>query len=199
MAIIRLKNSVFTANNSKFAPEYILILIRKKMTIHTLYELVQYSVKSFASKVALPCTAGGGLSYAEVEPASNTCRTLLSSRFESGRQGGAVEQQHAQLVRFVPGRHLCRHGRRADPPDFSTEEVEMIIAHSEAKALMVSDETTSLNWRSPRSNPPYRDSYQESGRDRLPSCGGEGSGRIPEPEDLAVIIYLRVRRRVPRA
>ena len=34
-------------------------------------------------------------------------------------------------------------------PVFSTEELEMIIAHSEAKALMVPT-SSSLNWRSPR-------------------------------------------------
>ena len=73
------------------------------------------------------------------EPRQTRAGPFDRSRFESGRQGGAVEQQHAQLVRFVPGRHLC--GMVAVPilPDFSTEELEMIIAHSEAKALMVSD------------------------------------------------------------
>ena len=36
------------------------------MTIHTLYELVQHSVKSFASKVAFAMYGGEELSYAEV-------------------------------------------------------------------------------------------------------------------------------------
>ena len=73
-------------------------------------------------------------------------------------------------------------------PDFSGEELDMIIEHSEARALLVSDRLfTKLSKTTiARFNVVIRTKNLGVIAQRV---RGEGSTAVPKPEDLAVIIY----------
>ena len=101
---------------------------------------VQHSVKSFASKVAFAMYGGEELSYAEVGTRVKHVQDLLIGA--GLKAGDKVALLSSNMPNWcVSYLAVTSAGMVAVPilPDFSTEELEMIIAHSEAKALMVSD------------------------------------------------------------
>lgn len=159
------------------------------MTINTLYELARNSVEKFASKVAFSMFEGDDVTYAEVGRRIAKVQEILTG---AGLQAG---DKVALLSSNMPNWGVCYFavtsaGMVAVPilPDFSGEELDMIIEHSEARALLVSDKLfTKL-------------SKQTIGRlnvvVRTKNLGviaqqvhAEGSTAVPEPDDLAVIIY----------
>ncbi len=110
------------------------------MTIHTLYELVQHSVKSFASKVAFAMYGGEELSYAEVGTRVKHVQDLLIGA--GLKAGDKVALLSSNMPNWcISYFAVTSAGMVAVPilPDFSSEELEMIIEHSEARALIVSD------------------------------------------------------------
>ena len=159
------------------------------MTIHTLYELGQHSVKSFASKVAVAMYGGEELSYAEVGTRVKHVQDLLIG---AGLKAG---DKVALLSSNMPNWGISYFavtsaGMVAVPilPDFSDEELDMIIEHSEAKALLVSDKLfTKLSKQTiERLNVAVRTKNLGVISQRV---RGEGSTGVPRPDDLAVIIY----------
>ena len=159
------------------------------MTIHTLYELVQHSVKSFASKVAFAMYGGEELSYAEVGTRVKHVQDLLIG---AGLKAG---DKVALLSSNMPNWGVCYFavtsaGMIAVPilPDFSGEELDMIIEHSEARALLVSDKLfTKLSKETiGRLNVVVRTKNLGVISQRV---RGEGSTGVPRPDDLAVLIY----------
>ena len=159
------------------------------MSINTLYELARGSVERFASKVAYSMFDGDDVTYAEVGSRIAKVQEILTGA------GLSAGDKVALLSSNMPNWGVCylavtSAGMVAVPilPDFSGEELDMIIEHSEAKALLVSDRLfTKL-------------SKQTIGRlnvvVRTKNLGiiaqhvrGEGSVGRPEPDDLAVIIY----------
>ena len=110
------------------------------MTINTLYELVRHSVKEFASKIAFTMFDGEEVTYAEAGDRIAKVQELLTGA--GLRPGDKV----ALLSSNMPNWGVCYFavtsaGMVAVPilPDFSGEELDMIVEHSEAKALLVSD------------------------------------------------------------
>ena len=112
------------------------------MTINTLYELVRNSVEKFASKVAFSMFEGDDVTYAEVGRRIEKVQEILTG---AGLRAG---DKVALLSSNMPNWGVCYFavtsaGMVAVPilPDFSGEELDMIIAHSEAgeEALLVSD------------------------------------------------------------
>lgn len=159
------------------------------MTINTLYELSRNSVEKFASKVAFSMFEGEDVTYAEVGRRIAKIQEILVS---SGVQAG---DRVALLSSNNPNWGACYFaitaaGMVAVPilPDFSGEELDMIIAHSEAKALLVSDKLfTKLSKETiARLNVVVRTKNLGVIAQRV---RGEGSKAIPQPNDLAVIIY----------
>ena len=159
------------------------------MTINTLYELARNSVEKFASKVAFSMFEGDDVTYAEVGRRIAKVQEILTG---AGLQAG---DKVALLSSNMPNWGVCYFavtsaGMIAVPilPDFSGEELDMIIEHSEARALLVSDKLfTKL-------------SKQTIGRlnvvVRTKNLGviaqqvhAQGSTAVPKPDDLAVIIY----------
>lgn len=159
------------------------------MTIHTLYELVQHSVKSFASKVAFAMYGGEELSYAEVGTRVKHVQDLLIGA--GLKAGDKVALLSSNMPNWcVSYLAVTSAGMVAVPilPDFSGEELDMIIAHSEAKALLVSDRLfTKLSKQTiERLNVVVRTKNLGVIAQRVK---GEGSMAVPKPDDLAVIIY----------
>lgn len=159
------------------------------MTINTLYELARNSVEKFASKVAFSMFEGDDVTYAEVGRRIEKVQEILTC---AGLHAG---DKVALLSSSMPNWGVCYFavtsaGMVAVPilPDFSGEELDMIIAHSEAKALLVSDRLfTKLSKQTiERLNVVVRTKNLGVIAQRVK---GEGSMAVPKPDDLAVIIY----------
>ena len=159
------------------------------MTINTLYELARNSVEKFASKVAFSMFEGDDVTYAEVGRRIEKVQEILTC---AGLHAG---DKVALLSSNMPNWGVCYFavtsaGMVAVPilPDFSGEEFDMIIAHSEAKALLVSDRLfTKLSKQTiERLNVVVRTKNLGVIAQRVK---GEGSMAVPKPDDLAVIIY----------
>ena len=159
------------------------------MTINTLYELVRNSVEKFASKVAYSMFEGDDVTYAEVGRRIEKVQEILTG---AGLRAG---DKVALLSSNMPNWGVCYFavtsaGMVAVPilPDFSGEELDMIIAHSEAKALLVSDRLfTKLSKQTiERLNVVVRTKNLGVIAQRV---RGEGTMAVPKPDDLAVIIY----------
>ena len=159
------------------------------MTINTLYELVRNSVEKFASKVAFSMFEGDDVTYAEVGRRIEKVQEILTG---AGLRAG---DKVALLSSNMPNWGVCYFavtsaGMVAVPilPDFSGEERDMIIARSEAKALLVSDRLfTKLSKQTiERLNVVVRTKNLGVIAQRV---RGEGTMAVPKPDDLAVIIY----------
>ena len=159
------------------------------MTINTLYDLVRNSTERFASRIAFSMYDGDELTYAEVGRRIGRVQEILT---ESGLGPG---DKVALLSSNMPNWGVCYFavtsaGMVAVPilPDFSGEELDMIIEHSEAKALLVSDKLfTKLSKRTiERLHVVVRTKNLGIISQRVRTAG---STAVPSPDDLAVIIY----------
>ena len=159
------------------------------MTINTLYELARNSVEKFASKVAFSMFEGDDVTYAEVGRRIEKVQEILTG---AGLRAG---DKVALLSSNMPNWGVCYFAVTSAGmvavsilPDFSGEELDMIIAHSEAKALLVSDRLfTKLSKQTiERLNVVVRTKNLGVIAQRV---RGEGTMAVPKPDDLAVIIY----------
>lgn len=159
------------------------------MTFNTLYELVRNSVDKFASRVAFSMFEGDDVTYAEAGGRIKKIQRILT---EAGLHAG---DKVALLSSSMPNWGICYFaitsaGMVAVPilPDFSGEELDMIIEHSEAKALLVSDKLfTKLSKATlDRLNVTVRTKNLGIIAQHVHS---EGSTAVPKPDDLAAIIY----------
>ena len=159
------------------------------MIINTLYELVRNSVENFASRIAYSMFDGEDVTYAEVGRRVARVQEILTT---SGLRPG---DKVALLSSNMPNWGVCYFaitsaGMVAVPilPDFSGEELDMIIEHAEAKALLVSDRLfTKLSRKTiDRLNVVVRTKNLGVIAQHVREAGATG---IPTPDDLAVIIY----------
>ena len=159
------------------------------MLFDTLYDLARNSVEQYASKVAFSMYEGDDLTYAEVGRRMARIQDILTG---AGLRAG---DKVALLSSNMPNWGVCYFavtsaGMIAVPilPDFSGEELDMIIEHSEARALLVSDRLfTKLSKATiARLNVVIRTKNLGIIAQRV---RGEGSTAVPKPDDLAVIIY----------
>ena len=159
------------------------------MTIDTLYGLVRNSVEKFADRVAFSMYDGEELTYAEVGRRIARVQEILCG---AGLRAG---DKVALLSSNMPNWGVCYYAVTAAGmivvpilPDFSGEELDMIIEHSEARALLVSDRLfTKLSRHTiERLNVVVRTKNLGVISQRV---RGEGSMAVPSSDDLAVIIY----------
>ena len=159
------------------------------MTINTLCELVRDSVEKFASRVAFSMFQGEEVTYAEVGRRIERVQEILTGA------GLVPGDKVALLSSSMPNWGVCYFavtsaGMVAVPilPDFSGEELDMILEHSEAKALLVSDRLfTKLSKETiARLHVVVRTKNLGVIAQRV---RGEGHTAVPAPDDLAVIIY----------
>ena len=159
------------------------------MIINTLYELVRNSVENFASRIAYSMFDGEDVTYAEVGRRVARVQEILTT---SGLRPG---DKVALLSSNMPNWGVCYFAiTSADMvavpilPDFSGEELDMIIEHAEAKALLVSDRLfTKLSRKTiDRLNVVVRTKNLGVIAQHVREAGATG---IPSPDDLAVIIY----------
>lgn len=159
------------------------------MTVNTLYDLVRSSVERFASKVAYAMFDGERVTFAEAGRRIAKVQDILTG---AGLKAG---DKVALLSSSMPNWGVCYFavttaGMVAVPilPDFSGDELDMIIEHSEAKALLVSDRLFTKLSKSTidRLNVVVRTKNLGVISQRVHE---RGSVAVPQPDDLAVIIY----------
>ena len=159
------------------------------MSMNTLCELARNSVEKFPSKIAFSMFEGEEMTYAEVGRRMARVQEILTGA--GLRPGDKV----ALLSSNMPNWGVCYFavtsaGMIVVPilPDFSGEELDMIIEHSEAKALLVSDKLFTKLSRATitRLNVVVRTKNLGVIAQRV---RGEGATAEPKPDDLAVIIY----------
>lgn len=158
-------------------------------TLKTLYELVKNSVETFASRTAFVMLGGEEVTYEEVGKRIEHVQDMLLG---AGLKPG---DKVALLSSNMPNWGVCylavtAAGMVAVPilPDFTSEELDMIIEHSDAKALMVSDKLfTKLSKPTiDRLNIVIRTKNLKALSQNVKAPGEK---KIPLPEDLAAVIY----------
>ena len=159
------------------------------MTFNTLYEIVKHSVEKFSSRIAFSMIDGEDVSYKEVGERIEKIQVMLLNA------GVGAGDKVAILSSSMPNWGvsyfaITTAGMVAVPilPDFTSSELELIIEHSEAKAILVSDK---LYTKLPKSLVDKLNIViRTKGLNIISQQVKErAEKRIPQPDDLAVIIY----------
>lgn len=157
--------------------------------LNTLYELLHNSIEAFGDKIAFSMLGSEDVTYNELGNRVKTVQELLTS---AGLQPG---DKVALLSSSMPNWGVCYFavataGMVVVPilPDFTGEELDTLIKHSEAKALLVSDKLFTKVSKDVVSalNIVIRTKNLSVISQKVTE---QGSTAIPKPEDLAVIIY----------
>ena len=159
------------------------------MTFNTLYEIVKHSVEKFTERIAFSMIGGEDVSYKEVgERIDKVQELLLNAGVNAGDK--VVILSSSMPNWSVSYFAVTSAGMVAVPilPDFTGAELDLIIEHSEAKAILVSDKLyTKLSKATvDKMNIVIRTKGLNVISQRVEA---KGEAKIPQPEDLAVIIY----------
>ena len=157
--------------------------------LKTIYELLHTSVEKFSNNIAFTMFGGEDVTYREVmERVEQVQEMLLGAGLKPG-------DKVALLSSSMPNWGVCYFavttaGMVVVPlmPDFTGEELDSLLEHSESKALLVSDKLyTKLSKDSvAKLNIVIRTKNLSI---ISQSVKEQGSKTIPQPEDLAAIIY----------
>ncbi|MBP3289843.1 MAG: AMP-binding protein [Alistipes sp.] len=160
------------------------------MKLNTLYEVLQASVKKFSERIAFSIWRGDDVSYKEVGERVEKIQTMLK---DADLQPG---DRVAILSSSVPNWGvsyfaITSAGYVVVPimPDFTSEDIDRIVEHSESKALFVSDKLFSKLSKQTAEKLNLVVRTKNLGILSQKVSGGNGTTRIPQPEDLATIIY----------
>ena len=159
------------------------------MTFNTLYEIVKHSVEKFSKRIAFSMIGGEDVTYEEVgERIEKVQEMLLDAGVGAGDKVAILSSSMPNWgVSYFA---VTTAGMIAVPilPDFTGEELDLIIEHSEAKAILVSDKLyTKL------SKPTVEKMnivIRTKGLNIISQQVEErAEKRTPLPDDIAVIIY----------
>ena len=159
------------------------------MTFNTIYEVVKHSVENFAERIAFSMIGGEDVSYKEVgERVDKVQELLLNAGVGAGDKVAILSSSMPNWgVSYFA---VTTAGMVAVPilPDFTGDELDLIITHAEAKAILVSDKLyTKLSKETiEKMNIVIRTKGLNVITQRVER---RAEKRIPEPEDLAAIIY----------
>lgn len=159
------------------------------MNLNTLHDLLHQSIAKYGDKVVFSMLGGEDVTYPEVGRRVKQVQEMLLG---AGLNAG---DKVALLSSSMPNWGICylavvSAGMIIVPimPDFTGAEIDMLLKHSEAKALLVSDKlytkvskeaTAALNIVIRTKNLSVISQM----------VTGAGEAVVPKPEDLAVIIY----------
>ena len=159
------------------------------MNFKTLHELLHSSVEKFSDNIVFSILNGEQVSYAELgRRVEHIKELLLGAGLNAGDKVAILSSSMPNwgAAYFA----ITTAGMVAVPilPDFTPEELDKLIKHSESKALLVSDKLfTKLNKETVASlNIVIRTKNLNVISQTVKE---EGKATIPSPEDLAVIIY----------
>lgn len=159
------------------------------MSFSTIYEIVKHSVEKFSSRIAFSMIDGEDVSYKEVGERIEQVQELLLNA------GVGAGDKVAILSSSMPNWGVSYFavtcaGMIAVPilPDFTGEELDLIIEHSEAKAILVSDKLYAK--LSKQTTDKMNIIIRTKGLNIISQrVEQRAEKRIPEPDDLAAIIY----------
>lgn len=155
----------------------------------TLYELVRSSIEKFADKVAFTMLDGEELTFSEV---GKRIKQVQESLTLAGlKPGDKVALLSSSMPNWgVSYFAVTTAGMVVVPilPGFSGEEVEKILEHSESKALLVSDKLYSII---PKRAVEKLNIVIRTKNLKVISqtVKEQGATTVPQPDDLAAIIY----------
>lgn len=159
------------------------------MRLNTLYEVLHESIKKFSDHIALSQWQGEEITYSQVgERVAQLQETLVSAGLNPGDRVAILSSNMPNwgISYFA----VTTAGYVAVPilPDFTTEDLDRIIEHSETKALLVSDKLYNKvsKTTTDKLNIVIRTKNLSIISQRVKE---QGSTAIPKPEDLAAIIY----------
>lgn len=159
------------------------------MKLTTLYEVLHESIRKFSDHIALSQWQGEEITYSQVgERVAQLQETLVSAGLNPGDRVAILSSNMPNwgISYFA----VTTAGYVAVPilPDFTTEDLDRIIEHSETKALLVSDKLFNKVSKSTtdKLNIVMRTKNLSIISQRVRE---QGSTAIPKPEDLAAIIY----------
>lgn len=159
------------------------------MKLTTLYEVLHESIKKFSDHIALSQWQGEEITYSQVgERVAQLQETLASAGLNPGDRVAILSSNMPNwgISYFA----VTTAGYVAVPilPDFTTEDLDRIIEHSETKALLVSDKLFNKvsKTTTDKLNIVIRTKNLSIISQRVKE---QGSTAIPKPEDLAAIIY----------
>ncbi len=159
------------------------------MTFNTLYEIVKHSVEKFSERIAFSMIGGEDVSYKEVgERVEKVKEMLLNAGVGKGDKVAILSSSMPNwgVAYFA----VTTSGMVAVPilPDFTGAELDLIIEHSEAKAILVSDK---LYTKLSKSTVEKMNIVIRTKGLNIISQNVEerAEAMVPKPEDLAVIIY----------
>ena len=160
------------------------------MKLNTLYEVLHSSLKKFSERIAFSIWRGDDVSFKEVGERVEAIHTMLK---DADLQPG---DRVAILSSSVPNWGvsyfaITSAGYVVVPimPDFTSEDIDRIIEHSESKALFVSDKLYSKLSKQTAEKLNIVIRTKNLGILSQKVTVGNGTTRIPQPEDLAAIIY----------
>ncbi len=159
------------------------------MTFNTLYEIVKHSVEKFSERIAFSMIGGEDVSYKEVgERVEKVKEMLLNAGVGKGDKVAILSSSMPNwgVAYFA----VTTSGMVAVPilPDFTGAELDLIIEHSEAKAILVSDKLYTKLSKSTVEK--MNIVIRTKGLNVISQTVEErAEAMVPKPEDLAVIIY----------
>ena len=157
--------------------------------LKTIYELLHTSVEKFSNNIAFSMFGGEDVTYREVKERVDQVQEMLLG---AGLKPG---DKVALLSSSMPNWGVCYFavttaGMVVVPlmPDFTGEELDSLLEHSESKALLVSDKLfTKLSKESvAKLNIVIRTKNLSVISQTIKE---QGAKAIPQPDDLAAIIY----------
>ena len=159
------------------------------MTFNTLYDILKHSVEKFSERIAFAMIGGEEVTYKEVGERVECVQELLINAGIGA--GDKVVILSSSMPNWgISYFAITSAGMVAVPilPDFTSEELDLIIEHSEAKAILVSDKLyTKLSKKTLEGmNIVIRTKGLNVVSQRVKE---RAEKRIPQPEDLAAIIY----------
>ena len=156
---------------------------------NTIYEIVRNSVENFSSRIAFSMLGGEDVSYKEVgERIEQVQELLLNAGVGAGDKVAILSSSMPNWgVSYFA---VTSAGMIAVPilPDFTSSELDLIIEHSEAKAILVSDKLFAKLSKTviDKLNVVIR----TKGLNTIVQHVTErAEKRVPQPEDIAAIIY----------
>ena len=159
------------------------------MTFNTLYEIVKHSVEKFSERIAFSMIGGEDVSYKEVgERVEKVKEMLLNAGVGKGDKVAILSSSMPNwgVAYFA----VTTSGMVAVPilPDFTGAELDLIIEHSEAKAILVSDKLYTKLSKSTVEK--MNIVIRTKGLNIISQTVEErAEAMVAKPEDLAVIIY----------
>ena len=159
------------------------------MTFTTIYEVVKHSVEKFSERIAFSMIGGEDVSYKEVgERVEKVQDMLLDAGVGAGDKVAILSSSMPNWgVSYFA---VTTAGMIAVPilPDFTSDELDLIITHSEAKAILVSDKLyTKLSKNTVEK---FNIVIRTKGLNIISQRVTErAEKRVPQPNDIAAIIY----------